>query len=161
MLNVLNQYALVVQAISTVILVLVTAFYAWQTYQTVKTMKLSNRPYMNFSILPKEKILRMIIQNIGNRIAEDVKIFIDPPLKSEVVNETFLRDKLSYPSFPPNYKFEMDFDIVLPNNGNNQMIPTKYIVNIIYSFESNKYNEKYEIDFSMFKNKIYFRERDM
>jgi len=120
-------------------------------------MKLTNRPYMNFSIIPEERILYMIIQNIGNRIAENVKIYIVPPLESNEVKNSFFTDKLSYPSFPPNYQFKMAFDFISPEEGKSQKKPDKYNVHITYCFESKNYDEEYDIDYSMFKNKIYFK----
>jgi hypothetical protein len=117
-----------------------------------KAIKNQNRAYITFNIeLTKKNVLSIIVQNTGHRLAEKVKIETDPKLKSNLVSEKDLSDKLYYESIPPSFKFESVFDYTFEKGD----VPLKYKVFVSYKDKFDKYKEEYMIDFSMFKNSLY------
>jgi hypothetical protein len=117
-----------------------------------KSIVNQNRAYITFNIIPTKKhVLSLSIQNTGHRMARNVKISTDPTLKSNILDEKYVMDKLSYDYLPPSFRFESDFYLTTVESD----VPVKYDVSIEYNDDFGTYREKYLIDFSMFKNRIY------
>jgi hypothetical protein len=84
----LNTNSGAIQGIATITLVLVTAFYAWQTYKTVKAMKeveeKRNRPRVILYIQQRKDWLNfidLIIGNYGLDVAQNVQFAFNEDLE--------------------------------------------------------------------------------
>lgn len=107
-------------------------------------MENQHRPYINFWIVFRKSNgeLCLRIQNTGDRIAKEVTIKTTPPLTSSVVNDYYA--KLYFPSLPPDFDFEVDFDD-MPES---QVL--KYDVIVEYKSDNQEYQDKYVIDLTLF-----------
>jgi flagellar basal body-associated protein FliL len=90
----LNDNVGAVQATTTIILVAITAYYAWQTKRNVqlleKTEEETRRPHIAVYITQREEwfnIIDLIIGNYGSGIARDILFKIDNDLELLNKNE--------------------------------------------------------------------------
>lgn len=156
-INYLNQNAGAIQALLAFLLVLITAYYAWQTRETVRTMKEAeerrNRPRMLVYVEQREEWLNfvdLVIANMGPEIARNVSF--------ELVNDLDLEQgkKLSEIPFIQNgFKIFLSGRIVrrfivslIGTLDRLQTSQTKIIVRYTDGSEKNHFSESFELDFS-------------
>ncbi|MFA5128665.1 MAG: hypothetical protein WC445_01710 [Patescibacteria group bacterium] len=82
--NWLNNNSGFVQAVATLLLVVITAYYAWQTKRTVqlmsKTEEENRRPRIAVFIAQREdwlNLIELVIGNYGNGIARNISFIVD------------------------------------------------------------------------------------
>ncbi len=87
LLDFLNQNNGAIQVVSTIVLVMITGFYAWQTRRTVETMNTvderRNRPRVSVYIKQQEdwlNIVDLVIANYGNESARNLTFSLDGEL---------------------------------------------------------------------------------
>lgn len=86
-INWLNSNSGFVQAVTTILLVVITAYYAWQTKRTVqlmsKTEEENRRPRIAIFIAQREdwlNLIELVIGNYGNGIARNISFKVDGDL---------------------------------------------------------------------------------
>lgn len=133
------------------------------TWMTVQEMKLAReaqeRPYviMDFD-LSDPPIINLVVSNIGNGAAKDVKFTFEPdPVTSDDRNISksvlLFRDGISF--FPPGKTISQFFDMLHAYLGANK--PLTFDVTISYrdAQGSRKYKDFMRLDLSMFKGRHY------
>lgn len=152
------------------VLVLVTIFYAWATFQILKAnkgvvllmreqMEQLNRPYVQVAmfIRPGTSLLQLRIQNTGRTAAENLRLEMDKDffqfgerrdngnlkLKSAFVN--------TISSFPPNSVIEFALGMghsIFGDGASESTTPHQFAVKARYSFVGRTVCETTEIDLS-------------
>ena len=94
----INANSATVQAVSTVVLVMVTAYYAWQTRTTNRRMAQANKLSVMPAIVMEKEFVganqpnpwSAIIKNIGNGPAVNLKIEVSNPTYTLEISKTVL-----------------------------------------------------------------------
>ncbi len=80
-IEVLNKYSNLVLALTSVLLVIITAVYAYLTWRMAKEMQLTRiadlRPYLTVDVVLVGSIFYLVIRNRGKSAAENVKLDFD------------------------------------------------------------------------------------
>ncbi|MCK5061990.1 hypothetical protein KAR28_05605 [Candidatus Parcubacteria bacterium] len=156
------DWSSVIQASSTVVLVIITAYYAWQTRETVKLMKKSeesrNRPRIVIYIEQRKEWVNMvdlIVKNYSNDVAREVKFELNRDM--DLFNN---KDKLSEISFIKNGiknlvpQQEIRIPFVSLVDRVKELNNIELIISIDYrSISSVKYKENYIVDFKSLKER--------
>lgn len=156
-INWLNTNAGAVQAIATLTLVIITAYYAWQTKRNVqlleKAEKESHRPRVAIYIIQREEWLNLIdlvIGNYGSGVARDIKFGVDDDLvlldKEERLKDVEIINN-GLPTLAPNQVIRIP---LLSLTGRLDELQKKDItISLEYKDHSRKYNftDKFPISF--------------
>lgn len=138
----------IIQAGSTLILVCITAWYAWTTRKMLSHMKQDVAARVNLSLSLSQRVVFFTLINTGKKPAHNLRISLDnekvgiKPLRMKSLYELpFLKDSISY--LPPGerYKYrvgQLDVDFVEENHP-----VMKFILNYEDGFDS--IQEKIEI----------------
>jgi len=157
-------------AIVQLLTLIVLAFYAIQTWRTVREMKESRAqeiaPYViaYFDVPYGKAQIFVVVKNIGKGVARDVRLNFDPPLRnSDSVNVNdigFIKNGIR--SMPPGYEIRTFFD-GMREYFKTQELPLLYRAEISYSgglFEGIR-TEEYEMDLSAFKKRFFVEEKGL
>lgn len=132
-----------------------TVIYVILTYrllkETITTRKIQNQPYVIVDIELKSIYLKMIVKNVGNSPAKNIKINLDPEINNPFSNIEFLA---------PNREVSSVIKYVFHKNSNEQE-QTKYKFSISYTdiYEKpNTYAHEYVIDISPLLQSTNFNE---
>ncbi len=165
--------AVVVYVIKTWEMASATRKAAEATERSVAEMKEARdqqtRPYViaYFTIKEGTGLIYLVLKNIGQSVARDVRFSFDPPLKtsSEATNEMLA--KMSFvtegiQSMPPGYELKTLFDSTV-SYLNNEELPQKYRVRIAYygGISPEERIDEYVLDISAFWGISYTRETTM
>lgn len=133
MLDFLNQYSSAIQAISSIVMIIVTATlvyitnkYVKYTFHMAEEMKIQNRPnvFLDFDMF--EEHFDLSISNIGNRTAHNVAFELIEDIENsrgeKLSDKEVIRNGISY--FPPQRRFIFDFDFARPflSKGNKKFL---------------------------------------
>ncbi len=95
------------------------------------------RPFVVVDIVPSEvdlHVLDLVIENVGNTVAQDVRLSFDPPLASsladyDLAGSVLIREGI--PTMPPRRRIEFLFDI--SHQRLNTDLPKRYDVGVNYT----------------------------
>ncbi len=127
------------------------------------------RPYViaYFTIKEGTGLIYLVLKNIGQSVARNVRFSFDPPLKTsnETINQMLA--KMSFvtegiQSMPPGYELKTFFDSTV-SYLNNEELPQKYNVRISYygGIRPEQRIDEYVLDISAFWGLSYTRETTM
>lgn len=154
----LNENAGAIQALMAVLLVLITAYYAWQTRETVKTMQRAeeerSRPRMVVYLEPREEWLNfveIVVANIGQGTARNVQFSFNQDLVLTVrgSREEKLSDigfiKNGIPSFAPQRVIRRFFISLIGRV--EELQKSNIVLTIKYSDEYQWFKDSFQLDF--------------
>ena len=150
-----------VTAVATVILAMITAYYAILTYLIYKSNNKSTkeqvRPYVVFHIYEEDQFMKMSIQNIGKRPAKEVKIRINPEIDNLelcINKNNPLNKQLSEQAFiPPGFAIKTVLQF-MPNYFDEKLPSQIYTISINYqNLEDEKFSEDYIINLDNYLNR--------
>jgi len=158
LLNFLNTNSGAIQALATVILVLVTFYYAWQVRHTVKIMRNSeeqrNRPRIVIFIEQRENWLNLVdlvISNYGNDLAREVKFSISEDIslidKDKKLSQLGII-KNGIKDLPPQRTLKMPLVILTDRLEELRKIDLKITVSYTDSIKSKNFSETFSVDFN-------------
>lgn len=154
----LNNNSGLITAIATVVLVGVTAYYAFINKRILKSNEKSSeeqlRPFIIANIYSEDHLIKFEIKNIGKRPAKNIDIKFEPPLSclemtTDKDNKLFSSVPLEHqeympPEFSINTVLNLDYKFVA-----NSKLPRVFNTKIKYYDLNNKfYSETYKIDLS-------------
>ena len=173
LIQVLTLIALIIYVAKTWEMASATRKAAEATEQSVTEMKETRdqqtRPYVIAYFMVKEGtgLIYLILKNIGQGVARNVRFSFDPPLitSSETINQMLA--KMSFvtegiQSMPPGYELKTLFDSTV-SYLNNEELPQKYKVRISYygGIRPEERIDEYVLDISVFWGLSYTRKTTM
>lgn len=160
LLSVLNSNTGAIQGISTVVLVIVTAYYAKQTKRTVDHMKVSEetqtRPRIAVFLRQKDSNLSfidLVVANYGNGLAKNVtfkvtgKNFVLDKARPERTIKSFRIIVNGIKTFGPGQEYQAWLLSVIGRVDELQDKPTHILTTYENADGSKKYSDKYRLDF--------------
>ncbi len=153
----------------TLLLVIITAFYAWATYHVLKAnqsvvalmsaqTEALTRPYVvaAISLQPDIPLFTLRISNIGKTPAEDLRLSLDHDFKKfgrddpnhSFSNYAVFKEKID--SFPPGAEIYFDLAqgfVVFGKNAREDLTPKKFTITAEYRFGGRTVRENNIIDF--------------
>jgi predicted Zn-ribbon and HTH transcriptional regulator len=150
LLDVLNRNASAIQAITTVVLVAVTAWYVFLTRQMVQAARRSQRPYVYIDITSEGGVAgELRVTNYGERVAENVSFEVvrefDDFHGNPISHDTPLARGIRY--LPPGRSYR--FHVLLPDDLTAGPPGTKVLdVKTSYSYAGALYEDRLTIDFA-------------
>ena len=154
-----------VTAVATVVLAIITFFYARYTKKIIKQNADINRelmrPYVVVDLLSQDQKIHLRIRNIGKRPAYDVNIDIDPSIDSIELNEGTIKidnkNVLSQSFISPEYEQLLMLTATFKYLNKKEEKPQTFTTKISYK-DSNKipYDKTYKIDLGaiVYQNQI-------
>ena len=154
LLNYIESHSAIVQAISTVLLVLITGWYVYLMKKLIVTTKEAKRPYVFVELQGEGAFfLEIVIQNSGEMSAENVKFKIIKDLvDSDGKNlSTYVPFKLGFATIPPQRRYKYDFFV---SNDFFKKPPNELIfeLDVEYKSGTSKYEDKFSIDLAPFRS---------
>jgi len=153
-----------IQAISTVILTIITGYYAFQTYRLVnlneKMVESQIRPYISITPYTWDCIVALLIKNLGKSAAQNVRFSLDKDVpqfdgKKKLNEFNLFKDPIA--SFPSGAEYHVDIaqSFVILNPANK--FPTQFTIRCNYEFHGKPHQEDYCIDLKSYDNTSYPR----
>ncbi len=166
-----------IEQLTLIVLVFVTALYAIFTYEQseaskkmVEEMKLQRQAQIMPSIViyfdnPVSNLIELVIKNIGQGVARNASFSITPPLidyKNRDISELSLF-KIGVNYFPPGREYRQVIDTSLKFFNEDAKYPLSYEVTMSYSdIEENQiYNQVIPLDLSVYRHLKTHRESDI
>lgn len=164
MFDFLNQYASAIQAISAVLMIIITGALVWVTQkyvrytnEMVEEFRIQNRPYVFLDFDMMDRHFDLAICNLGNRVAHNITFELINDIensKGEKLSEKeIIKKGISY--FPPQRRFIFGFDYAGPflTKDNNKLLHFR-----VKYFDSNgkDYKDEFRYDLTIY-NRMYFR----
>lgn len=158
MIEFLNQNAGVITLFFTAVVAIATVFYVRLTSrlvnETIELRKAQTRPQLSISILPRDPevwIVDMIIENVGNGAAHNVKI--KPTNNFEMRNDREFNNigfvKNGYNYFAPHQRLKFFFTSLIDNKEEKENV--KFTIDIFYQDQfGEKYQTEYRVNLSEF-----------
>lgn len=148
-----SAYIVAVSSLGTVLVALIAAWFAWRQVGEARRLREAQaQPFVVVDIEPGrvwENLLVLVIENIGNTLARDVKMAFDPPLSttlkdSDLPGGVLVRDGIAV--LPPGRRIETLFDV--SHDRLEQKLPMRYGVTVEFSDFRRKHREQlpYVID---------------
>lgn len=118
-------------AISNFAMAIATVVMACYSKKSIDEMKLTRVETNSAEVIAYFQVeahrIYLVIENVGNTVAKDVKIKFEPELKNSIDNEFNNLKEISY--LPPNYKIKTFFDMMRNYHNAFQEHPhTKFII---------------------------------
>ena len=152
LLDWLNLNSGAIQALSTVVLVVVTLGYVLLTRQMVQAMKASQRPYIYLDVAGHVGLLELGVNNYGERAAEHVKFTILKEIADRhgkpISEGTPLRRGIRY--LPPGQGYRFDAIVaseVYTGPAGANVLDLK----VTYKYGGKSYEDQLTIDFADFE----------
>lgn len=148
----------------TFILIFLTYFYVYFTWETLNKMKkeshLERRPYIISDFTSEKSELGLYVKNIGKTPAKNVEIKIEPDIvkfNNDSLNKDIFGSKIDF--FPPEKIVETTINLTSKYFTNN---PDNYVVTLNYNDSFNeKYSEKIPLDLNHHKKQSYIVEKEL
>lgn len=156
----------------TAILVFITGFYAWATYEMLKANRKvidvmeeqyesTTRPYVvaHVTLEPDNPIIYLVIKNTGKSTASNLKLTLDRPFYQFAEDDKNLQDYTAFSkvieSFPP--ESELIFPlaqgfVIFGEKGSQEATPTKFEITAEYSYSESSIHETHQIDLRPYLN---------
>jgi hypothetical protein len=164
MFDFLNQNASAIQAISAVLMIIITVALVWVTQryvrytnEMVEEFRTQNRPYIFLDFDMREGHFDLAICNLGNRVAQNVKFELIEDIKNskgeKLSDKDIIKKGISY--FPPQRRFIFGFDFAhsFLKKDNPQYLCFK----VKYSDGNQKnYEDEFKYDLTIYHD-MYFR----
>lgn len=164
MLDFLNQYSSAIQAISAVLMIIVTAILVWitkkyvrYTFEMVEEIRTQNRPYVFLDFDMMNGKFDLSISNLGNRVAHNVTFELINDVENsrgkKLSEKDVIKKGISY--FPPQRRFIFGFDYAQSFLSRDT---AKFLHFKIKYFDGNgkDYEDEFKYDLTVY-NDIYFR----
>lgn len=160
-----NANAGTVQALATVVLVLITIHYAFQTQRQVgemrRTREAESAPYVTASLETPhgDDTVSLVVRNHGRTAARDVRVQIDPPIanvfETDHVAPDFLRGPV--PFLPPGREMRTELWSHSHAFDERKGLAQSYTARVAWADarSGKRYDETYPLDFSGFRNIAY------
>lgn len=152
------------------LLVLVAAaLVAWKQVKEARTLRRErNRPFVvvDFDLdESKGYLIFFEVANVGNSLARDIRIEIDPPLESAIDVEI---DKLKMlnegiATLPPGKRLRTFFDMSFRRNEDRQNLAMNHVATVEYTDEKGKrpFKETYNLDLDQYMNMQFVTKRGL
>lgn len=139
---------------------LIAALVAWKQVKEARTLRRErNRPFVvvDFDLdLSKGYLIFFEVANLGNSLARDIQIEVDPSLESSIDVEV---DKLKMlnegiATLPPGKKLRTFFDMSFRRNEAEENYPMNHVATVRYKDEKGKrpFKETYNLDLDQYMN---------
>lgn len=144
----LDQHAGAIQAVGSLVLVLVTVVYVVLTWRTVVAVRRAQGPYVYIDVVPfgGSGHMQLEIGNAGSRAAEHVEIAVLPETDSEVGQtlSTFVPFQKPLPYLAPGRRYA--YMLALPSDMWTAGRPRLIALNLNYRGAGDKYSGSFVLD---------------
>lgn len=133
---------------------IVSAIYAKSQVNVIRESRQHEfRPYVVVSLSPTW-IGRIVIENLGNRVARDVRFSFDPPLASSLNDSPWEESTLftdGVPVMPPGFVARFDLDS-FSTRLSEDSLPRAHSVDVSYTDGDNRFGpDRFLLDFELFR----------
>ena len=151
------------------VVLLGAALVAWKQVKEARTLRLErNRPFVvvDFDLdESKGYLIFFEVANVGNSLARDVRIKIDPPLESaidiEVGKLKMLNEGIA--TLPPGKKLRTFFDMSFRRNEDRPDLAMNHVATVEYTDEKRKrpFKDTYDLDLDQYMNMQFVTKRGL